>query len=64
MLDTQRALITDLGHANRDETDVIMTKVVICLPEVGRMRAGMPFGLALEGADGETHTWAPAAVSR
>jgi len=26
MPDTQRAHITDLGHANLDETDVIMTK--------------------------------------
>jgi hypothetical protein len=27
MPDTQRTHITDLGHANRDETDVIMTKI-------------------------------------
>jgi hypothetical protein len=27
MLDTQRALITDLGHGNQDETDVIMAKI-------------------------------------
>jgi len=26
MSDIQRAHITDLGHANRDENDVIMTK--------------------------------------
>jgi hypothetical protein len=27
MLDIQWALITDFGHAYRDETDVIMTKI-------------------------------------
>ena len=27
MLDRLRAHITDLRHANRDETDVIMTKI-------------------------------------
>jgi hypothetical protein len=27
MLDIQWALITDLGHANRDEPDLIMAKI-------------------------------------
>jgi len=27
MLDTQRALVTDLGHAYRNEPDVIMTEI-------------------------------------
>jgi hypothetical protein len=64
MPDTQRALITDLGHANRGKTGVIMTKGRDMSFRVGRMRAGMPFGAGLGGAGGEVRTWAFAAVSR
>ena len=46
MLDSQRAHVTDLGHANGDEPDVIMTKI----PVMSGLEAGDEGSLAWDMA--------------